>query len=149
MLDNLSIVREELEKGKRPPGNFLKRRWNSPGAFPTNSTIISWEYMNCGREQGGENADRIGVCPAAADSTWGEENHPFMRHIYRSKREDNCLTIYPTHCRGVGRGLPGFIYGFVYILSEVDGKNTESGNHHCDNFLDPKSFVYLTTYKPA
>ncbi len=29
-----------------------------------------WEYMKCGREQGGENADRLGVCPASTDSTF-------------------------------------------------------------------------------
>ncbi len=23
-----------------------------------------WEYMKCGREEGGENADELGVCPA-------------------------------------------------------------------------------------
>ena len=23
-----------------------------------------WEYMKCGREDGGENADELGVCPA-------------------------------------------------------------------------------------
>ena len=26
-----------------------------------------WEFLKCGREPGGEKADRLGICPAAAD----------------------------------------------------------------------------------
>ena len=29
-----------------------------------------WEFMNCGRQPGGENADEYGECPAAADSSF-------------------------------------------------------------------------------
>jgi len=38
---------------------------NTPG-----SKLNGWEVMMCGREQGGENAGEIGVCPAAADRSW-------------------------------------------------------------------------------
>ncbi len=33
-----------------------------------------WEYMNCGREQRGKNADRLGVCPASTDATFNGFN---------------------------------------------------------------------------
>lgn len=29
-----------------------------------------WEVMDCGREQGGKNTDELGVCPAAADTSY-------------------------------------------------------------------------------
>jgi hypothetical protein len=28
-----------------------------------------WEFKNCGREPGGDNAEQLGVCPAATDSS--------------------------------------------------------------------------------
>ncbi|MCP4692194.1 MAG: serine/threonine-protein phosphatase [Desulfobacterales bacterium] len=33
-----------------------------------------WEYMHCGREHGGKNADSLGVCPASTDSTFNGFN---------------------------------------------------------------------------
>jgi hypothetical protein len=29
-----------------------------------------WEFLKCGREPGGEKADRLGICPAAADASF-------------------------------------------------------------------------------
>ena len=29
--------------------------------------VNCWEFMNCGRELGGEKADKLGVCPVATD----------------------------------------------------------------------------------
>jgi hypothetical protein len=29
--------------------------------------VNCWQYMSCGRESGGLNADRLGVCPASTD----------------------------------------------------------------------------------
>ena len=34
-----------------------------------------WEYKHCGREQGGKNCHKDGVCPAAADQTFHTFNH--------------------------------------------------------------------------
>ena len=33
-----------------------------------------WEFMNCGREPGGENSEELGVCPAATDISHDELN---------------------------------------------------------------------------
>lgn len=32
------------------------------------SKLNCWEFKNCGREEGGENTDEFGVCPAATES---------------------------------------------------------------------------------
>ncbi|HBG18243.1 MAG TPA: hypothetical protein DDY32_02935 [Desulfobulbaceae bacterium] len=37
--------------------------------------VNCWEYKKCGREPGGRNADKDGVCPAAADDTFNTFNN--------------------------------------------------------------------------
>ncbi len=34
-----------------------------------------WQIKHCGREQGGEKAEKLGVCPAAADTTYNGLNN--------------------------------------------------------------------------
>lgn len=33
-----------------------------------------WEYMGCGREEGGSRALELGICPAASDSSFHGQN---------------------------------------------------------------------------
>ncbi len=33
-----------------------------------------WEYKKCGREPDGKNVDELGVCPAAADTSFDQIN---------------------------------------------------------------------------
>ena len=34
-----------------------------------------WEYMKCGREPGGKNANRLGICPAASNTEFDGMNN--------------------------------------------------------------------------
>ncbi len=50
-----------------------------------------WEYMKCGRQPGGENARRFGVCPAATDTLWDG--------VHRGEKGGRiCWKIPQTHC---------------------------------------------------
>ncbi len=40
-----------------------------------NTRLNCWEYKKCGREQNGERADELGVCPAALDTSFDTINH--------------------------------------------------------------------------
>ncbi|MDM8522438.1 protein kinase [Desulfococcaceae bacterium HSG8] len=56
-----------------------------------------WEYMKCGREPGGEKADELGICPAAADSSFNGLN--------RGKNAGRiCWAVAGTFCGGEIQG---------------------------------------------
>ena len=56
-----------------------------------------WEYMKCGREPGGEKANRLGVCPAAADTSFDGIN--------RGKNAGRfCWAVAGTFCGGKVQG---------------------------------------------
>ena len=56
-----------------------------------------WEYKHCGREPGGDNADKFGVCPAATAAD--------MDGINRGLNAGRCCWfVSGTRCEGKRRG---------------------------------------------
>ena len=43
---------------------------NSAKRSPQKDLLNCWEVMTCGREKGGKNSAKDGVCPAAADQSF-------------------------------------------------------------------------------
>ncbi len=63
----------------------------------TRKKLNCWEYMKCGREPGGEKADELGICPAAADSSFDGLN--------RGKNAGRiCWAVAGTFCSGETQG---------------------------------------------
>lgn len=56
-----------------------------------------WEFMNCGREAGGKNAEKLGVCPAAIFGEGNEANGG----KYRGRV---CWSIVGTFCQDSVKG---------------------------------------------
>jgi serine/threonine protein phosphatase PrpC len=56
-----------------------------------------WEYMKCGRQPGGKNADKIGICPASVDATF----NGFNRGINAGRI---CWLVAGTFCGGKPQG---------------------------------------------
>ena len=59
-----------------------------------------WEYMKCGREPGGNKADRLGVCPAAMHNRYDGINGG--RNAGRC-----CWVVVGTFCDGKSQGVVG------------------------------------------
>ncbi|MBT3274443.1 MAG: hypothetical protein HN368_14900 [Spirochaetales bacterium] len=57
-----------------------------------------WEFKQCGREPGGFDADRLGVCPAATDTSSDGVNRG--RNAGR-----RCWVISGTFCDGAAQGI--------------------------------------------
>jgi len=53
---------KKIEQLYLSSNNFVILQKNDP-----TQKVNCWEFMNCGRELGGEKADKLGVCPAATD----------------------------------------------------------------------------------
>jgi hypothetical protein len=81
-----------------------------------------WEYKQCGREPGGENAGTLGVCPAAS-----------ARHAHGSNGGRNggraCWAIAGTFCRKEASGtyavqlLDCMECGFFRLVGEEEGRD--------------------------
>ena len=56
-----------------------------------------WEYMRCGREPGGHNIDKLGVCAAATDGRFDGVN-------YGQNAGRCCWGVAGTLCNGKGDG---------------------------------------------
>lgn len=57
----------------------------------------SWEYMKCGREQGGEKAQELGVCPASTEKR--------LDKIHGGKNAGrSCWAVAGTLCGGTAQG---------------------------------------------
>ena len=86
-----------------------------------------WEYLSCGREPGGSNADEMGVCPVttfeAADGFLGGRNGGRA-----------CVYITGTFCCQVLKGTqrdnkkPCIDCGFYKLLRRENGENMSLGN---------------------
>ncbi len=65
--DRVELLKKGLD-GKKieqlylSSNNFVILQKNDPS-----QKVNCWEFMNCGRELGGEKADKLGVCPVATD----------------------------------------------------------------------------------
>lgn len=65
--DRVELLRKGMD-GKKieqlylSSNNFVILQKNDPS-----QKVNCWEFMNCGRELGGEKADKLGVCPVATD----------------------------------------------------------------------------------
>ncbi|HMB45290.1 MAG TPA: hypothetical protein VKL21_05665 [Candidatus Methanoperedens sp.] len=65
--DRVELLRKGID-GKKieqlylSSNNFVILQKNDPS-----QKVNCWEFMNCGRELGGEKADKLGVCPVATD----------------------------------------------------------------------------------
>ncbi len=56
-----------------------------------------WEFMACGREPGGKNADKLGVCPAAAETR--------LEGVHHGKNAGRtCWVVAGTLCGGEVQG---------------------------------------------
>ena len=53
---------KKIEQLYLSSNNFVILQKNDPS-----QKVNCWEFMNCGRELGGEKADKLGVCPVATD----------------------------------------------------------------------------------
>jgi len=67
-----------------------------------------WDFMNCGREPGGRNTDRLGVCPATTDEAVGGTNCGTYAGRF-------CWTVAGTLCGGRVQGT--FAKKFMACLS--------------------------------
>lgn len=56
-----------------------------------------WEFKKCGREVGGLRAERLGVCPAATDSSYSSINRGVNAGRY-------CWRVAGTFCEGKTEG---------------------------------------------
>ncbi len=56
-----------------------------------------WEYKNCGREEGGENVEKLGVCPAYLETKLNKSNSGV-----NSGR--SCWVVAGTYCGGEVQG---------------------------------------------
>ena len=63
----------------------------------SNKRINCWEYMKCGREPGGENARKLGICPAAEDTSYSG----FNQGINAGRL---CWLVAGTFCGGTVQG---------------------------------------------
>jgi len=55
--------------------------------------INCWEFKKCGREAGGKNTAKLGICPAASDARF--------ENINRGKNAGRCCwMVVGTFCRG-------------------------------------------------
>ena len=96
-----------------------------------------WEYLSCGREPGGSNADEMGVCPATtfepADGFLGGKNGGRA-----------CVYIVGTFCSQVLKGTqrnkskPCAICGFYTLLRR----------EHGDEMSHPKFMDYIRKERP-
>ncbi|UCH21322.1 MAG: serine/threonine protein kinase, partial [Deltaproteobacteria bacterium] len=56
-----------------------------------------WEYKQCGRETGGENAKALGICPAAVDTSFDGINSGICGGRF-------CWAVAGTFCAGEAQG---------------------------------------------
>jgi hypothetical protein len=82
--------------------------------------INCWEYMKCGREPGGENADEMGVCPAAT--------YERLDGIHRGRNAGRvCWIVAGTMCGGDVQGTFANKYkdcrecSFYQLVREEEG----------------------------
>ncbi len=57
-----------------------------------------WEFMRCGREQGGTNVARLGICPAARESRLDGTHHG-------TNAGRACWVVAGTLCKGEVQGV--------------------------------------------
>jgi hypothetical protein len=84
-----------------------------------------WEYMKCGREEGGSNAPELGVCPASiASHETGE-----LQGIHDGKNGGRCCWIITgTMCKGKIEGTFAKKYdsctqcNFYKLVKQEEGK---------------------------
>ncbi len=56
-----------------------------------------WEFMECGREPGGRNADELGICPASTALRFDKINHGKCAGRF-------CWFVAGTLCNGIVQG---------------------------------------------
>ncbi len=56
-----------------------------------------WEFFNCGRESGGKNAEKLGICPTASTNIFEGVNEGQYAGRF-------CWRVAGTYCKGEAQG---------------------------------------------